>query len=93
MQKISKKGEPALFVSDPKDVKNFLPKSKLLGMRLEGNARIMIYDDGEYKLETTNQIKGVHVGDICVICGMGEVIDAGGCATCSRCNAQLKCGL
>lgn len=93
MNKITKKGAPALFVANAKDIKNFLPGTALLDMRLEGTARIMVYSDGEYKIEPSNKTKGVYVGDICVVCGLGEVVDAGGCATCSRCGAQLKCGL
>lgn len=93
MQKITKIGEPALFIENAKDVKNFLPNSELLGMRLEGQTRVMIYDVGEYKIEVSNKKKGVYIGDVCAMCGMGEVVDAGGCATCSQCFAQLKCGL
>lgn len=36
---------------------------------------------------------GVEVGNLCPICNEGEVIDSGGCNTCSNCGAQLKCGL
>lgn len=36
---------------------------------------------------------GTEVGDLCPICNEGEVIDSGGCNTCSNCGAQLKCGL
>jgi ribonucleoside-diphosphate reductase alpha chain len=36
---------------------------------------------------------GTDVGNICPICLEGEVIDSGGCSTCSNCGAQLKCGL
>jgi ribonucleoside-diphosphate reductase alpha chain len=93
MQKISKDGKPTIFVENPKNVKDFLPQTELLGMRLEGQARIMIYSDGEYRIEVTNKTKGMNLGDICFVCGQGEVIDAGGCHTCSVCNAQLKCGL
>lgn len=36
---------------------------------------------------------GVEIGNLCPICNEGEVIDSGGCNTCSNCGAQLKCGL
>jgi len=36
---------------------------------------------------------GSKIGDLCPICNEGEVIDSGGCNTCSNCGAQLKCGL
>jgi len=94
MQKITKKGQPAIFVENPKDLKEFLPKTGLLGFKIDENlVRTMTYVDGEYQIENSDKTKGVYIGDICAICGMGEVVDAGGCATCSRCNAQLKCGL
>ena len=93
MQKITKNGEPALFVENAKDVIKFLPQEELLGFELTDTGRIMKYASGEYLIEKSNKTKGVYVGDVCIICGMGEVVDAGGCATCSRCQAQLKCGL
>ena len=36
---------------------------------------------------------GTNIGDTCPICKEGQVIDSGGCSTCSSCGAQLKCGL
>lgn len=36
---------------------------------------------------------GTEIGDTCPICTVGTVEDLGGCATCTNCNAQLKCGL
>lgn len=36
---------------------------------------------------------GTEIGNTCPICRQGEVIDSGGCSTCSNCQAQLKCGL
>lgn len=50
-------------------------------------------------VDTINEIRstevtvGSEIGDTCPICRVGTVIDAGGCATCNNCNAQLKCGL
>ena len=93
MTKITKKGQQAFYVSDPKDIMKYLPNKPLTSMRMSGDARIMIYENEEYKIESTNKKKGIYAGDICTVCGMGEVVDAGGCATCNRCGAQLKCGL
>ena len=94
MQKITKAGQPAIFVSDPKNLKNFLPTTEILKFEIDDVlTRTMTFEDGIYTIEKSDKEKGVYVGDICAICGMGEVVDAGGCATCSRCNAQLKCGL
>lgn len=45
------------------------------------------------ELRSTEVTVGTEVGDTCPICRKGEVVDAGGCATCNNCNAQLKCGL
>lgn len=46
-------------------------------------------------LEGTSSGKnvGVDIGDTCPVCTVGTVEDLGGCATCTNCNAQLKCGL
>jgi len=97
LQKITKLApnrEPALFVENAKDTPQYLPLVPILGVKLTNEGRIVKYEDGsQYLIEKSIKSKGVYIGDICAICGMGEVVDAGGCATCSRCNAQLKCGL
>ncbi|MGL4819941.1 MAG: vitamin B12-dependent ribonucleotide reductase, partial [Bacilli bacterium] len=36
---------------------------------------------------------GNEIGDTCPICRKGEVVDHGGCNTCTNCGVQLKCGL
>lgn len=36
---------------------------------------------------------GVEIGDTCPVCTIGTVEDLGGCATCTNCAVQLKCGL
>lgn len=45
------------------------------------------------ELVKTNVNFGSEIGDTCPICRKGEVIEAGGCNTCTNCGAQLKCGL
>ncbi|HET6871428.1 MAG TPA: hypothetical protein VFH42_00440, partial [Sporolactobacillaceae bacterium] len=45
------------------------------------------------ELVKTNVNFGSEIGDICPICRKGEVVEAGGCNTCTNCGAQLKCGL
>lgn len=44
-------------------------------------------------VRSTDVTYGNEVGETCPICRKGEIIDAGGCNTCSNCGAQLKCGL
>lgn len=41
--------------------------------------------------KTTNF--GYATGDMCTLCQLGTLIEAGGCVTCNNCNAQIKCGL
>ena len=36
---------------------------------------------------------GTNVGDVCPMCQEGTFVNSGGCATCSNCNVQMKCGL
>ena len=36
---------------------------------------------------------GSEVGDTCPMCREGEIVEAGGCNTCTNCGAQLQCGL
>jgi ribonucleoside-diphosphate reductase alpha chain len=45
------------------------------------------------EIRSTDVTYGNEVGETCPICRKGEIIDAGGCNTCSNCGAQLKCGL
>lgn len=87
-----------LFVDDARDVKNYLPSKVLLSFRNILNsdnqpAREFTYEDEIVQISKSNKKKGTYYGDICLICGMGELKDQGGCATCSNCGAQLKCGL
>jgi ribonucleoside-diphosphate reductase alpha chain len=45
------------------------------------------------EVRSTDVTYGNEVGETCPVCRKGEIIDAGGCNTCSNCGAQLKCGL
>lgn len=45
------------------------------------------------ELTSTNVTIGSEIGNTCPVCRQGRVQEAGGCNTCSNCNAQLKCGL
>jgi ribonucleoside-diphosphate reductase alpha chain len=45
------------------------------------------------EIRSTDVTYGNEVGETCPVCRKGEIIDAGGCNTCSNCGAQLKCGL
>lgn len=44
-------------------------------------------------VKSTNVTYGNEVGDKCPVCREGDVIEAGGCNSCTHCGAQLKCGL
>lgn len=44
-------------------------------------------------LRSTNVTIGSEIGNTCPVCRQGTVQEAGGCNTCTNCNAQLKCGL
>ena len=44
-------------------------------------------------LSSTSVNIGDEIGDTCPMCREGEVVDAGGCATCNNCGMQLQCGL
>src|SRR5690625_2935345 len=44
-------------------------------------------------LEKTNVTIGSEVGDRCPVCREGHVAEIGGCNTCTRCGAQLRCGV
>ena len=53
---------------------------------------IMIVDTIQ-ALGSTNVTIGSEIGDTCPVCRQGNVLEIGGCNTCTNCNAQLKCGL
>ena len=93
MEAVKKNDEVLGYIEDPRDATKFLPNDTLISFKTRGKKRTLIYPDGRYTIEPTSKKKGVYVGDICSICGIGDVIDSGGCATCNKCNAQLKCGL
>lgn len=45
------------------------------------------------EVRSTNVTVGSEIGNTCPVCRQGTVQEAGGCNTCTNCNAQLKCGL
>lgn len=45
------------------------------------------------ELDSTNVKIGNEIGDTCPVCREGSVEEIGGCNTCTKCGAQLKCGL
>lgn len=49
--------------------------------------------DTVHELRKTDVTIGSEVGETCPVCREGEVEDIGGCNTCTKCGAQLKCGL
>jgi len=53
---------------------------------------IMIVDTIQ-ALRSTNVTIGSEIGNTCPVCRQGNVLEIGGCNTCTNCNAQLKCGL
>jgi hypothetical protein len=93
LEVITKDAKVLGYVEDPRDVTKFLPDNTLISFKTRGKRRTLLYEDGEYIISPTDKKKGNYIGDICSICGIGDIIDAGGCATCNKCNAQLKCGL
>ncbi len=52
-----------------------------------------VVEAGVQELENTSVTYGSDVGNKCPICREGDVIESGGCNTCTNCGAQLKCGL
>lgn len=44
-------------------------------------------------LRSTDVTYGTEIGETCPICREGTVEEIGGCNTCNKCGAQLKCGL
>jgi ribonucleoside-diphosphate reductase alpha chain len=44
-------------------------------------------------LRSTDVTYGNEVGNTCPVCREGKVQEIGGCNTCTKCGAQLKCGL
>lgn len=94
MLMIKKDGEIIGFAEDNSKVQDFLPNSPLQTfLMLRGNDRRLTYENAVYEILHTNKKKGIDIGDICPICEQGVVVDAGGCVTCNKCGAQLKCGL
>jgi ribonucleoside-diphosphate reductase alpha chain len=58
-----------------------------------GETDVRLEDNDKVEEDKSAEKYGTEVGDTCIICRVGTVIDSGGCNTCNNCNAQLKCGL
>jgi ribonucleoside-diphosphate reductase alpha chain len=71
--------------------------SQVLSLTNEENnleeTSVRLEDNNNVEEDKSAEKYGTEVGDTCIICRVGTVIDAGGCNTCNNCNAQLKCGL
>ena len=66
--------------------------SQVLTLEAEENKKVYVVDTIN-ELRSTNVNVGNEIGDVCPICREGNVIESGGCNTCDKCGAQLKCGL
>lgn len=74
--------------------------SQVLSLKAEENDLESVEaDDKIYLVNTVTDLAntsvtvGSEIGDTCPMCRTGEVIDAGGCATCNNCGIQLQCGV
>lgn len=52
-----------------------------------------VFEESVKELGSTSVNIGTDIGDTCPNCRQGTVEDIGGCATCTNCGVQLKCGL
>lgn len=55
--------------------------------------RHLLVPDTIVSLGATSVMYGSEIGDTCPLCRIGIVENIGGCNSCARCGAQLKCGL
>ncbi len=60
---------------------------------LEKRDNKVVLVDTVPELTSTTVSVGSEVGDTCPVCREGTVEEIGGCNTCTKCGAQLKCGL
>lgn len=93
MQVILKNDIVLAYVSDVRNIKDFLPTGSPSKITMNVDNRVLEYGKDKYTIKGTQKVKGIAIGDICVVCSLGDVVDAGGCSTCNKCGAQLKCGL
>ncbi len=54
---------------------------------------VVVVLDTISELTSTDVTFGSEVGEICPICREGTIENLGGCNSCTKCGAQLKCGL
>ncbi len=52
-----------------------------------------LLDQSQHILPQENGSVMQNIGDVCIICQAGNLINAGGCLTCNKCQAQLKCDI
>jgi len=71
--------------------------SQVLSLTNEENnveeTSVLFEDNVKEDVKIEEKKYGAEIGDTCILCRIGTVIDSGGCNTCNNCNSQLKCGL
>lgn len=96
MQEIKINGRVAGYEKDKKHIRGYMDReSSITNVEIDENERrIITFDNGDImSIQEIDKEYGTNSGDICSVCKKGELRDYGGCATCSHCNAQIKCGL
>ena len=83
------------YEKEPKDVVKHTPSdASIVRSDIFEDGRELEYDNGTIiRVDKTDKEYGTSPGDICIICKTAELKDAGGCATCANCGAQIQCGL
>ena len=95
MHKIQIDGKTLGYEKDVRKIADYMIKDdRVASVNFDGSVRELILDSGrKMTIEKIDKDFGTQGGDICSVCKMGELKEYGGCATCSNCGAQIKCGL
>lgn len=90
---VTKNGKPLKYLKDRKEAKSYLPQETPDSFEFYDGRSIFQYGEDTFELYDVDKEIGNYAGNVCPVCNTGTMSEFGGCATCSNCSAQLKCGL
>ena len=90
---ITKNGKTLKYVKDRKEAKQYLPQKAPTSFEFVEGRSIFTFDEDVFEVYDVDKEIGNYAGNVCPVCNTGIMSEFGGCATCSNCGAQLKCGL
>lgn len=93
LRQITSNGKTIKYVKDKKEAQKYLPDGAPDKFEFVDGKSVFIYGEDKFEIFDADKEFGNYAGNVCPVCQTGTMSEFGGCATCSNCGAQLKCGL